>query len=302
MSAGPGGASIAWASESSYLGGVGGTPTWRQPGMNLSVGSASLENALIRARHPDDPKPQGSRAGNQEGAFSLTFDLTDDDFHPLIFPESSNTALASSGSSAPSAVWYLSADAVDGTEERFLEGAAVESVTWNYNQGEAVSVQFTIIYGDETDPDDAGSPSVPSAIDQPLKSEIQMFHDLNWQIDGVTVSDLQSLSLTISGMAMFRRGQQRAPTGVTVGAYTPTLTAEAILHDDTQRSLAYGSSTATTTADTIDETDTTLTFDDVSNLNVNGVQPNNYDWANLIATDGHMTEPVEYHVKDVGVA
>jgi hypothetical protein len=291
---------VAYAVEDSYLS-LPGSPTWKQPGLDIEVSSASLENALIRARHPDTPLPQGSRAGNLEGAYNISFSQDkDQDFHELIFPKSSNTQLASGADTAPTAAWYLSADAIDQTEERFLGGAAVESVTWNYNQGQKNTVDLTVIYGDE--PEVGGSyGSAPGSISQPAKDDIVMWHETDFQIDGVSVSKLQSLSLTIAGLSRFRRGQQREPVDAVVGAYEPTLSVQATLSDNTQQQLAYGSSTAVEPLDSIAETNCTLIFDIASNLNVIGVQPNSFDWAQLV-NEEDVQDPTEYHVKEVSVA
>lgn len=296
---GAGSAQVCYAVEDSYNS-LPGSPTWKQPGLDIEVGTASWENALMRARHPDSPLPQGSRKGNQEGAYNITFSQDkDQDIHELIFPKSSNTQLASGADTVPSATWYLSADAIDQTEERFLAGASVESVTWNYNQGQKNTIDLTVIYGYE--PEVGGSHgNAPAAISQPAKDDIVMWSDTDFQISGASVTKLQTLSLTISGLSRFRRGQQQGPVDAVVGAYEPTMTVEAILSDNTQQQLAYGSSTAVEPLSTIDETDCTLIFDPASNLNVLGVQPNSFDWAQLVSEEDVM-DPTEYHVKNVSV-
>lgn len=146
---GPGSATVAWVAEDSmYV--QPETPTWRQTGMDIVVNDASLDRALERARQPDSPRPQGSREGNREGALGITFSqTTQQNWHELAFPESTNTALASSSQLAPTATFYLSADIPGNTQDRFLIGAAIESVTWNYNQGQKNTVDWTIVYGDE---------------------------------------------------------------------------------------------------------------------------------------------------------
>lgn len=291
---------IVYSPEDSYAT-LPGSPTWKQPGMDMELGSASLENALIRSRDPDSPLPQGSRAGNLEGAMNLTFSQdSNQDFHELVFPKSSNTQLASGSDLAPTATWYLSADVPGNTkQERFLAGAAVESVTWNYNQGQKNTVDLTIIYGDE--PEVGGSHgSAPSSFTSPAKDDIVMWSETDFQIDGASVSKLQSLSLTISGLAKFRRGQQREPVDAVVGNYEPSLSVQAILEDNTQQQLMYGSSTAVEPLETIDETDSTLIFDPASNLSVIGIQPDSFDWAQVTGTD-EAQDPTEYNVRNVSV-
>lgn len=301
---GAGSAEVAYSVEDSFRT-LAGTPVWKQPGENISVGSASIENALNRARQPDDPRPDGSREGNVEGALSVTFDMTDTDFHDLIFADG-GTQLAQMSAFAPTATWYISSDTGATTEERFLSGAAVESVSINYAQGDSVTVELTIIYADE--PEVGGTHgSAPATISQPTKDEIVKWHGTDFKIDGVTVSDLQSLSLEISGMARFRRGQSRFASDVVVGAYEPSLTVQAILHDDTQQSYAYGGATATSpSATTIDETPATLAFANpngsLGTYTLSGLQPTSYDWSDLVSADTDTTDPTNYHVKDVSFA
>lgn len=296
-----GGAEVVYSVEDSYMA-LAGTPVWKQPGMDLEVGNASLENALQRARHPDSPKPQGSRAGNLEGAFSLTYSqTTQQNVHELVFPNNSNTELADSAALAPTATWYISADTPGSTEERFLSGAAVESITWNYQQGEKNTVELTIIYGDE--PEVGGTyGSAPSSFSQPTKDDIVMFHDSDFTLDSATVSKLQSLSVTISGLARFRRGQQREPVDAVVGAYEPTLSFQAVLEDNSRQQLAYGSSSATEPLDTINQVDATFAFDVASDLNLTGIQPNSYQWSQLVNPQEDIQDPVDAHVEDVSVA
>jgi hypothetical protein len=299
---GAGSARVAFAVEDSFRT-LPGTPTWTQPGENVSVGSASLENALQRARQPDDPRPDGSYAGNVEGAYNVSFEMTDTAFHDLIFPD--GTGLASSAALAPSATWFIESQLPDGTtEQRFLSGAVVESVSISYNQGEAVTVDLTIIYADEPEVGGTyGDAPADGAIDQPTKDDIATFSGVSLDINGVAVEKLQSASLDISGMARFRRGQSRFAVDAVVGAYEPTLSVEAILSGDQNRTLAYGSSTATEPLDTIDESSGELS---ISNRNgtlvtytLSGLQPNTFDYADLVSPDADVTDPTDFQVKDV---
>jgi hypothetical protein len=301
-----GSARVAYEKEDSYNT-LPGSPTWVQPFENVTVSEASLSNALQRARQPDDPRPDAAREGNVEGAFSISGALTDTNFHDIVFPESSSTSLATGAALAPTATWYLESGLPGGTDqERFLSGAAVESVAWNYNQGEDVTVDLTIIYGDE--PEVGGSHgSAPSTINQPSKADIVRWHGTSFDINSTAVSKLQSLTLEISGMARFRRGQQRKPVDAVVGAYEPTLSVQAILENNDQYQLALGGSAATSIQDSIDTSSATLAFDKedgttIVTYNLSDLQPNRYNWQDLVSPDTDITEPVDYFLDDVAVA
>ena len=301
---GAGSAEVAYAIESSF-GELPDTPTWYQPGENLTVESASLERALTRARQPDDPRPDGSREGNREGALSVSFELTDTNWHPLVFAGSS--ALASTASLAPTASWYLSADTLDGTEERFMQAAAVESFTLSYTQGENITVDLTLISGREIGASDANAPSTPSSIVQPDKDDIATFAGYDVDLNGSQLSSkLQSVTLEVSGMARFRRGQQQEPIDAVVGAYEPSLTVEATLEDGTQRELAYGTSGATQPQDTVDSSSGEITVANpagtLATYTLEGLQPNTYDWSSLVSADDDITDPVDYHLTNISHA
>lgn len=297
---GAGSAEVAFAVEDTY-GSLPTDPTWYQPGIDVEVSTASLENALRRARHPDDPTPSGSVEGPFEGALSVSFTMTDTNFHDLVFADG-GTALPSSIMLAPTATWYLSADTLSSTQERFLSGAAVESCVWNYNRtAETVTVELIIIYGDEPD-----GLSAPTSITQPSVSDAVPYHGTDFQLDGATVEDMQSLSLELSGLARFRRGQSRHPTDAVTGAIQPALSLQAILKDGTRTELGYGSAGATSPQDTIDKTPGTLTFDNssgtVAQYNLSGLQPTTQDWADLTSSDTDITDPTDFHVAGVAVA
>jgi hypothetical protein len=282
-----------------------GTPTWYQPGENLTVESASLDRALNRARSPDDPRPSGSREGNREVALSVSFSVTDTNWHPLVFAGSS--ALASSASLAPTSSWYLSADTLGGEEERFIQGAAVESFSLNYSQGEDVTVDLTLIGAEEVDADDEDSPSVPSSPVTPSKDDIATFAGFDFDLNGSQLSTkLQSVTLEVSGMARFRRGQQQTAVDAVVGAYEPSLSVEATLEDGTQRELAYGTSGATQPQDTVDSSAGEITVANpggtVATYTLSDLQPTSYSWNALVEAESDITEPVDYHLTDVAHA
>jgi hypothetical protein len=282
-----------------------GTPTWYQPGENLTVESASLDRALNRARSPDDPRPTGSREGNREVALSVSFSVTDTNWHPLVFAGSS--ALASSASLAPTSSWYLSADTLGGEEERFIQGAAVESFSLNYSQGEDVTVDLTLIGAEEVDADDEDSPSVPSSPVTPSKDDIATFAGFDFDLNGSQLSTkLQSVTLEVSGMARFRRGQQQTAVDAVVGAYEPSLSVEATLEDGTQRELAYGTSGATQPQDTVDSSAGEITVANpggtVATYTLSDLQPTSYSWNALVEAESDITEPVDYHLTDVAHA
>lgn len=297
-----GSATVAVAVEDT-LTNLPGTPTWFLPGMDLEVGTASLDRALNRERKPNDPRPAGSREGNREGALSLTFVMTDTNFHDLVFPDA-GAGLADEASLAPSATVYLQAGLPDGTDqERFLQGATVTDVQWQYQQGQDTTVQLTLAYADEIGGSNASAPATPATISEPSIDDKVTFASTDFSIDATTIEKLQSATVAISNMARFRRGQQQTPLDAVVGAYQPSATVQAIISDGTQRELAYGSAGASDTEDEVGVRDGTLTVDNpsgnVATYTLKNLQPTNYDWADLVNADTDVTDPTEYHLTDV---
>lgn len=291
---GAGSAQVAYAVEDSY-GTLPGTPTWIQPFVDLEVGSASLERGLTRGRQPDDPLPQHSNEGNLEGALNVSGTMTDSNFHELVFADS-GTDFASTAMLAPTATWYLSSNVIGGTQERFPQGAAVESFSINYQQGEQVTVDLSMIYG----AGESESLTTPSDITKPDVSDSVPWHGVSLDIDSVTVEKLQSFTLEVSNMARLRRGANQEAEDAVVGPYEPSLTVQATLTDGTNKNLAYGGSSATETVNEITESEGSVTINNatgnVASYYLNGLQPTTYDWSDLVNPDTDITDPTTFHV------
>jgi len=305
---GAGSATAAFALEESYGGPLvdedsDGTPEWYQPGVNVTVGDLSVENALERIRYPNDPTPAGSREGDFEGAANVSFTLTDDNWHDLVFADG-GTALPNSPMLAPSSTWYFAVEMPDGTvEERTPTGAIVTEAAINYQQGGEITVDLTMVYGDE--PDDVTTPA-DADIQQPTDDQVFTWHGTTLDVNGVGQSIMQSATLSLSGLARFRRGQSRHPFDAVVGAVEPSLSSDATFTESDQQQLAYGGSSATSPQETIDKTTGTLTFENGNGTtigyNLSGLQPTSYSWSDLVAPDSDLSEPIDYHVSDVEVA
>lgn len=298
-----GAAEVAFAMESGVgsdgYGDLPDTPTWYQPGVDVEVDGPTLDNQLVRQRQPDSPKSARSREGNLLGSVSVTFTLTDDNWHELVFTENGNTALPDSGSDEwPSATWYFSADVPGINEERFCAGAFVTDVSIEYQQGEDVRVSLTMNYQTEKDL------TTPAGISQPEEADAFMWHGLTPERGNTEIAEMQSMTISLSNLSRGRRDQSRLFTRAVAGAFELSFNTDAIFAEDDTLELAYGSSAATTPADTIDQTDFTAAFvnagGDEHEFSLDGAQPTNYSWSQLVGEED-LTEPTEFHVADVGV-
>lgn len=298
---GAGSSSVAFADEDSFAT-LPGTPTWYQPGEDITVNDYTFTRNLSRSRSPDDPRPIGSREGNREVAISLSWSLTDTNWHTMALANG-GTSLATSGSLAPTASWYFKSDTLPGTEERFVQGATPTQWSLNYNQGQDITVSMTLIGAVEIGEGDAGSPSVPGTIVQPDKDDIATFASADFDLNGVQLStQLQSFTFTVSNLAQFRRGQSQVADDAVIGPLEPSFDISAILGSGTQRELAYGTSGATAPQDTVDSSSGTITVGNpagnVATYSLSNLQPTEYTWADLVA-ETDITEPTTYHATDV---
>lgn len=296
-----GAATVAYAKESTYQGSLvdsdgDGNTDWIQPFIDITVSTLSVEEALERSRHPDDPTPQGSREGNWEGALEVSGTITDTNFHDLVFADG-GTALPNSVMEAPSATWYFGVDLPDGsTEPRTAAGAIVTSATINYEQGSPITADLTIAYGSE--PTDV---TAPSSIQQPSRTDAFEWHGASFTVDGMSQALMQSASLSLSNLHRFRRGQDRHPYDAVTAAIEPSLSTDATFTERDQLALAVDNA-----GDTVGKVQGSLAFENgqgtTFTYNLSGLQPNSYSWADLVNPDTDLHEPIEYHVADVGVA
>jgi len=295
---------LAYAVETSYLGGVGGTPTYVQPGKDPTVEDAELNNVLARLRDANDAVPLESVAQRLEGAFSVSFTLTNPPtWHELVFNDTDG-----SGNNVirpglmPSAEWYLGATFPTGggaqaTAERVLQGVAITDASVTYTEGGMVEVTLTAVYGDET----YNESLTPGAVDRGTDST--PYHAASLDIDGVTQTTLQSATLSLSPLARLQRGSERSPLEAVVGAVEPELTAEVLIRGTDQLSLAYGSSGASAPQDQVGDVSGSLSFTvdgtPVTTYNFGSLTPATYNWSGLTDPETDLTEPIAFNVDEI---
>lgn len=304
---GAGSANVAFALEDSFMT-LPGTPTWKGPGENVEVGEASLERNLERARLPNDPRSDGSTEGNQQGALSVSWDITDTNFHDIVFAGTSAGGFPSGFTTAPTSTWYLSAETTGTTHERFLEGVVVESFTFNWQEGNNNwRAEMTASYADEIRGDDAGSPATPAAINRPSKDDIARTEGITFTIDGsLSFERLRSLSLELGGLGRLRFGPPQVAVDAVTGNFETSLSVTADVEGAEQLAFTYGSSGATQTETEVAERPASMSIENpagtLATYNLSGLQPTNTDWQDLVSSDTDTTDPTQYHVTDVQVA
>lgn len=295
---GAGSATACYAIESAY-GELPADPTWIQPGIDMVVSDLSVEQALERSRQPDSPLPQGSRPRDFEGGLAVEYTLTDANWHDLVFADG-GTALPTEPMRAPSATWYFDVQLPDGsTEPRTPSGAIVTDAEVAYSRPGDIRVTLTMLYGFE--PDDVTAPS-DSEIQQPSEAQAYSYHGATFSVDGLPQPLTQSATISLAGLARFRRGQGRHPYDAVTGAIEPSFSTQSTFTERDQLKQA---------VDDVDDTDYesvnrapgTVTFEnglgETIEYAMSGLQPTNYAWADLVAPDTDLSEPIDYHATDI---
>ena len=292
---GGGTASVAYTTEPGLLEDPA-DPTYFQTGKDIQVSELSLRNELERVRDPGDPQPIRSVAQNLEGALNLTWTLTDDNWHDLVFNDSGTTF--QSGRPVFSR-WWMGVDYLDGTAERVLKGAIVTQVQIQYTQGTKLQISMNLIYADE----ELNASITPTAIEK--STDVKMWHDFDLDVDTVTDVDcakLQSATLQINTGARFQRGGSRKACDAVIGAVETTLTTDAIFTEASvdRAELVYGGVGTTSPAESIDFVDATLSIM-TTEYSLTGLKPDTYGWSDIVDPDADTQDNTEYHVSGVEV-
>jgi len=302
---GAGSASMAFVKEASFRT-LPGTPTYYLPGRNPTIDELSLDNVLTRLRTPSNAEAVDSLAGNLEGSFAATWNMSADthaDVRDIVFNDGGSGFVSGL---APSSRWYLGAEYVDDTGtatdtvERELEGCIPLEYTITYQQDtNSIRESVTFGYADEV----TNTSFTPSSITGPTDGSCVPFHGLSVDVDGVTVEDEQSLTLTYNNISRFQRGSSRTANNAVLAQPEGTLDITAIYHGRKFQDLAYGGSGVSTTQDTpLENVSGTLTFSSegatVATFELPKLKPDTYDWDDLINADTDLTDPTTFHIND----
>jgi hypothetical protein len=287
-------APVAWAPETSYLGGTEADPTYREPGANVQVQRAELSRNLLAILAPDDPEAQDFLSTFIEGQLSVSWILKNDEFHRLLF-NGGFTGFTSG--LANSAEWYLGVDYYgaggQATTERQIKGwtPATAEITYN-GSTEAVRVTITGPYGDEEQ-----NTSISSGTVQRAGDEVPG-HAATLSVDGTDVTKLQNATVAFSQISRLQRGADPRPLDAVAGNVQEDVSMAAIYSGPERYELALGSAGATTTDDTVDAVPATLSFDaggsTIAEYGFATTKVDTYDWSGLADNDADLEEDIGF--------
>jgi len=292
---GAGSSTVAWAAETSYLGGVGGTPTYRMPGTNLTVQTAELSRNLLSIVAPGDVETQTFLAQNLGGQLGVQFILKNDEFHRLVFNDGFTGFTSGLVNSAE---WYLGVDYIGGTTERQIKGWAPATCRIEYS-GTTETVRVTLVgpYGDE----EKNTSITPGTIAD-TGDEVPG-HGASFDIDGTTVSKLQSATFAFENISRLQRGTSQKPIEAVAGNVTESINMQTIYDGPTQYERALGGAGATSVESAVDEVPASVSFDvggsTVADYSFSKVAPNTYGWTDLVNNDANLNEPIEINATGV---
>jgi len=287
---GAGSATVAWAAETSYLGGVSGTPTYRVPGQNVQIQTAELNRNLLDLVLPDEVEPNDYLAQQFRGQLGIQFVLFDDEFHRLVFNDS-NTGFTSG--TVNSAEWYLGVDHLNGTAERQIKGWVPATCNINYNgTTEAVTVRLTGPYSFE----DYNTSLTPGPINDSTGNEVPG-HGAEFDVDGMRIAKLTSGTINLSGISrLIPDSNDPKPVEAVAGDVSESIDLTAIFDGSDLLEYALGSSGATSVEDFVDGVSASVTFDrdgtNIATYDFSIVKPNTYNWQDLVNAGADLSEVV----------
>lgn len=288
---GAGSATVAWAEESSYNSGLVGSPTYRLPGANTTVETAEMTRNLAESLVPDDPEAQDLIAQQFDGQLSVSFVVTDDQFHRLVFNDS-NTGFTNG--TVTSAEWFLGVDHLSGTTERQIQGWVCESAEISYN-GTTDLVRATLSgpYAEE----DKNTAITPGTVSDNVGGNEVPGHGATFKINSSRVGKLQSGTVSFSQLArLIFDSNSPIATDAVNGNVQQSVDLTAVFDDRQRLELALGSASATSTEDFVDSKSATVSFDHDGNKKADysftDVKPESYSWQDLVNPESDLTEAV----------
>jgi hypothetical protein len=297
---GAGSASLAFVKEDSF-GTLPGDPTYYLPGRNPTIQDLSLDNVLSRLREPGNAEAVDSLAGNLEGAFGVSYAMSNDvhgDVRDIVFNDG-GTGFTSG--LATTSRWYTGVDYVDGTTvstaERELSACIPLEYQIQYQQGQnTIRETLTMGYADES----LNTAITPGSITGPTDGNDVPFHGAELTVDATVIDREQSITLSFSNISRYQRGSSRTATNAVLAAPETTLDVAAIYGGNDTLELAYGGTSATAPEDQLTNVSGDLTFDvggtTVATYSFAKLKPDSYEWADLLDEETDLTDPVTYHV------
>lgn len=293
---GAGSAELAAVHEDS-LGTLPGSPTYWEFGRDPSLSDAELSNTLARLRTPRNEEAVESLKQNLEGAVEVEAVISSDvqgEVHTLVFNDGGS---GFTSGRLNSATIYAGVDYLDGTAERQLTGCIPLEYSVTYEQGSPCTFTATMGYQTET----LNTSITPSSITTVSDGTSVAHHGASLTVDSVTLSKLQSATLSISNIGRYQRGPSAEPVDAVLAAPETTLDFEAIITGPDRLEIAYGAADATEPQDQMSAVSGSFAFADggsttAADYTLSQIKPDTYTWNALVDAEEDTTESISAHV------
>lgn len=293
---GAGSGELIFGHESDFMGSLTGNPDLYAFGRSPTLSELSLQNQLENLREGDSVWSVESVKQNFEGAVSVEATVSADvhnEVEKIPFNDG-GTAIKSGLSS--SARIFVGVQYPTGSTDRVLYGCIPTEYSISYEQGGMVTYSLSMLYADE---EPSTSVDLTTATRVTDDSSVP-FHGFELDIDGTTVSDLQSSTLSVSDIARFQRGSGPTPNRGVIAAPSATLDADAIYTGPSRMDIARGNATGKL-PDRVDSVSGTITLTvdgtTVSTYNLSGLSPDTYNWNEVLGTED-TTDDIQFNITD----
>jgi hypothetical protein len=225
--------------------------------------------------------------GQFEGSLSVSATInaaTHDTIESCVFNDGGSGFTTGTAQSAQVIIGSQYLDGAGTSDKlRALGGVFPTDYTIEYETGGMVTYSMDCIYATESD---ATMPDAAN-ITEPAGGDDAAFHSFTLDIDGVTISDVRSASLSYTNLYSPRPGAEPEYLNATLARPEATLDATAVWDGpDRVLDLAYGSNGATTPAPRLDsvagEVDVTVNGTQVTTHTLPKLTVDTYDWENII--------------------
>jgi len=287
---GAGSGTLVACSESSFMGPLAdtdgdGNPDLFKLGRNPTITELSLSNQLQEMREGDAAWSVDSVKQNFEGSIALEGVVSADVLTQIEEDLVLNAADTIEPGLSTSGRIFAGVDYPTGQATEEYLGCIPLEYAINYEQGSNVTYSLTLAYADQK-PDPTTDLTTATPV---TDGSTVAFHGFDLSIDGTTVSDLQSATLSLSDLSRFQRGADPTPNRGVTAAPSATLDVDATFVEPTRLDLARGA-TDSAPPDTLDSVAGAITLTPPSGnvlrtYNLDSLKPDSHSWTEIVSTE-----------------
>ncbi|MUV50978.1 phage tail tube protein [Haloarcula sp. CBA1122] len=295
-----GSGSLAFGKEQSFKGSLetdaNSDPQYWQFGRNDTLTDLSLDNQLQRLDEAGAVESVESVKQNFEGAVEVEAAISSDTFgdvEDLVFNDDGTQFTNGRPNSGKI---YAGVDYLDGVAERELVGCIpVDFTPVSYEQGGMTTFSISFLYATEN----VDTSITPSNVTAVTGGTSAPSHAITVDIDGTTITKLQSAEVSISNIARFQYGSvSPEPIDAVIEKPETEVTTEAIFSGPSRLEYALGAADATSPQDRLVSVpgtiDITVDGTPVSTYNFSALTVATEAW-NSVISDDDTTESISWN-------